>query len=64
MFCQKTKEYLSQKGVQFTERDVTKDPEAFDQLKKWKAMTTPVTLIGDRVVVGFDEEKIDQALKA
>jgi glutaredoxin 3 len=62
MFCQRTKEYLSQKGVQFTDRDVTKDDSAIDELKRLHAMTTPVTLIGDEVIVGFDPEKFDKAL--
>jgi glutaredoxin len=62
MFCQQTKEYLSRKGVQFTDRDVTKDESALDELKRLHAMTTPVTLIGGEVIVGFDPEKIDKAL--
>lgn len=62
MFCQQTKEYLSQKGIQFTDRDVTKDESALDELKGMHAMTTPVTLIGGEAIVGFDPEKIDKAL--
>jgi glutaredoxin len=63
MFCQRTKEYLSKKSIQFNERDVTRDPSAVDELKRLGAMTTPVTQIGDAVIIGFDEEKIDQALR-
>jgi glutaredoxin len=55
MFCQRTKEYLSQKGIQFTDRDVSTDASAH-------AMTTPVTLIGGAMIIGFDPEKIDEAL--
>jgi glutaredoxin len=62
MFCQRTKEYLSQKGIQFTDRDVTNDESAYDELKRLHAMTTPVTLIGGEVIIGFDPEKIDKAL--
>ena len=62
MFCERTKEYLSQKGIEFTDRDVTKDDSAFDELKRLHAMTTPVTLIGGAAIIGFDPEKIDQAL--
>lgn len=42
---------------------MTKDPSAVDDLKRLGVMTTPVTQIGDAVIIGFDEEKIDQALK-
>ncbi|GBD96174.1 MAG TPA: glutaredoxin family protein [Nitrospirae bacterium] len=56
------KEYLSQKKVEFTERDVSKDAEAVIDLKNMGVMTTPVTVIEDQVVVGFDRQKIEQLL--
>ena len=62
MFCQRTKEYLSQKNIRFIDRDVTTDQAAFEEFKRLQAMTTPVTVIGDEVIVGFDPEKIDKAL--
>lgn len=62
MFCGKTKEYLSQKGIPFEDRDVTKDPAALEELKKLKAMSTPVTVVDGTVVIGFDTEKLDEAL--
>jgi glutaredoxin len=62
MFCQRTKEYLSQKNIRFIDRDVTTDLSAFEELKRLQAMTTPVTVIGGEVIVGFDPEKIDKAL--
>jgi glutaredoxin len=58
------KEYLSQKEIQFDDRDVTKDPSAILELKKIGFMTSPVTVVGDKVIVGFDESKLDEALKA
>jgi glutaredoxin len=63
MFCQKTKEYLSQKKIPFRDRDITQDPSALDELKKLKVMTTPVILINGEVIVGFDTEKLDAVLK-
>jgi glutaredoxin 3 len=62
MFCDQAKEYLSQKDVQFQERDIAKDPAALADLKKLGYMTTPVIVIDGSVIVGFDAEKIDQAL--
>jgi glutaredoxin-like protein NrdH len=62
MFCNLTKEFLSRNGVQFVERDITRDPEALNQLRRLGYMTTPVTLVEDAVVVGFDEEKLSRAL--
>ncbi len=64
MFCSKVKEFLSQKGVNFTERDVLKDENAVNELKKMGVMTTPVTTIDGEMVVGFDQQKLEQLLGA
>jgi glutaredoxin len=63
MFCSTVKEFLSKKGVKYTERDVSKEPEAINELKKMGVMTTPVTVIDEEIVVGFDQEKLEQLLK-
>ena len=62
MFCGQVKEYLSQKQVQFDDRDITKDPSAILELQKLGSMTTPVTVVDDKVIVGFDVPKLDEAL--
>ncbi|MBI4849655.1 MAG: glutaredoxin family protein [Nitrospirae bacterium] len=62
MFCSKVKEYLSRKGVIFTERDVAGDEAAIDELKKMGVMTTPVTVIDGEMVIGFDMKKLEQLL--
>ena len=62
MFCQRTKEYLSQKGVSFAERDIAKDADAVEELRRLGYMTTPVTVIDGTVIVGFDTAKIDAEL--
>lgn len=64
MFCSKVKEFLSQKGVKFIERDVSKDENAVNELKKMGIMTTPVTTIDGEMVVGFDQQKLEQLLGA
>ena len=63
MFCGQVKEYLSQKQIQFDDRDITKDPSAILELQKLGFMTSPVTVVEDRVIVGFDMPKLDAALK-
>lgn len=57
------KEYLSQRQVQFDDRDITQDPSAIVELQKLGFMTTPVTVVGDKVIVGFDVPKLDEALR-
>ena len=63
MFCGKAKEYLSQKQVPFEDRDIMADPSALEDLRKLGYMTTPVLVIDGTVVVGFDQAKIDTALR-
>jgi len=63
MFCNRTKEFLSKKGVLFTERDVSTDEKALAELENLGYSTTPVILIGDEVVVGFDQKRLEDLLK-
>ncbi len=63
MFCDQAKEYLSQKGIKFQERDIAQDPSALAELKKFGYMTTPVIVVDGSVIVGFDADKIDHALQ-
>jgi len=56
------KEFLSQKGVTFVERDVAQDEAALSELEQLGVMTTPVTLIDDEMVVGFDRERLNALL--
>ena len=62
MFCTKVKECLSRDHVPFEDRDVTSDPSAISELQKLGFMTTPVTVIGEKVIVGFDQQKLSEAL--
>jgi len=56
------KGFLSQKGVDFTERDIA-DEEALRELTEgYGLFTTPVVVVGDEVVVGFDKKKLAQVL--
>ena len=62
MFCNRVKEFLSQKGVDFTERDITVDDLAIAELEQLGYMTTPVTVIDGEVVIGFDRERLEHLL--
>ncbi len=63
MFCNQAKEYLSQRSVQFEDKDITRNAPALEELKKLGFMTTPVVVIEGSVIVGFDAQKIDAALR-
>lgn len=61
-YCTKVKEYLSQKGVKYTERNIAVDVAAIYDLRKMGVMTLPLTLINGEAVTGFNQEKIDELL--
>jgi glutaredoxin 3 len=57
-------EYLSQKGIPFTERNVGRDPKAREELMALGLTSLPVLLIGDKRLTGFNPAQIDAALSA
>jgi len=63
MFCERTKEFLSMKGVAYQERNVQEDKSALEELQKLGYMTTPVVVIDGEIIVGFDQAKLETALK-
>lgn len=56
------KEYLSEKGVAYQEKNIQTDVSARKELMKKGIMAVPVVQIGEEVIVGFDKEKIDELL--
>lgn len=56
------KEFLSQNGVGFIERDVQKDERAMDELSELGYMTTPVITVDGEVVVGFNRKRLEELL--
>jgi glutaredoxin 3 len=63
MFCGKVKEFLSQKKIDFIERNVATDEAALAELQKLRYMTTPITVVDDEVIIGFDRDKLEKLLK-
>lgn len=62
-FCHAVKEYLSSKGVEFQEKDLTQDHEAAQWvMKNTGQLAVPVIDMGGAPIVGFDKPKIDDAL--
>jgi glutaredoxin len=55
-------EYLSQKGITFTEKNVAYNPEAVQELMSMGLRSLPVIVIGEKRLSGFNPAKIDEAL--
>ncbi len=57
------KEFLSQKNIPFTDKNIAEDPQALSELKALGYQKVPVTLIGNQIIVGYDPQKLAQALE-
>ncbi len=61
-YCTMMKDYLTEKGVSYTERNVSSDMEARKELMAMGHMGVPVTIVDGTEVVGYDTQKIDDLL--
>ncbi|MDY6989438.1 MAG: glutaredoxin family protein [Thermodesulfobacteriota bacterium] len=59
------KEFLAKRGVEFTVYDVTKDKAALEEMRKISggALRVPVIAICNEVMVGFDRDRAEMALR-
>jgi len=63
-WCKKAKDYLTEKGVHFTDHNVIEDPSKLQEMVELTGQRgVPVIRIGDKVIVGFDPAGIDKALE-
>ena len=62
-YCKRAKEYLSRKGISYTDIDVAQDKEkAKEMTQKTGQMSVPVIIIDDEIVVGFNQVLLDKLL--
>jgi glutaredoxin 3 len=62
-YCHQVKQFLSQRGIKFTEHDVSVDrAAAMEMMQITGQRGVPVTIIDDQVVVGFDRVRLEQLL--
>jgi glutaredoxin 3 len=62
-FCIRAKQYLKENNIQFTDYNVGADEaKAQEMIKKSDQMGVPVIDIDGTIVVGFDKDKIKEAL--
>ena len=62
-FCQVAKEYFKENNLNYTEYDVASDAERrAEMIKKSGQLGVPVIVIGNDIVVGFNQEKVESLL--
>lgn len=55
-------EYLSQNGVEFTEKNIREDLDAMQEMVKMGSQATPTTTIDGDIIIGFDRDKLNEKL--
>ncbi len=62
-YCKRAKDYLSRKGIPYTDINVAQDREkAEEMIQKSGQMSVPVIIIDDEIVVGFNQALLDKLL--
>jgi glutaredoxin 3 len=60
-YCRMVKEFLSQRGISFEERDVSRNSSYAEELvRSTGQMGVPVTIIDGQIVVGFDRGRLEE----
>ena len=63
-WCIDAKEYLTERGYQFTEIDVGEDRAAYQEMKELSDQTYVPTLVaGDEVLANFDTDQLEKFLR-
>jgi glutaredoxin 3 len=62
--CERTRRFLTEKGVDFDYVDVTRDRDSLREMRELSrgARSAPVVSIGDKVVVGFNKDELEKAI--
>ena len=62
-YCKRAKDYLTRKGISYTEHNVAIDRAAAKEMvKKSGQLGVPVILIDDEVFIGFNQTQLDKLL--
>ncbi len=60
--CVTAKQYLSEKGVNYEEKNVQTDSSARKELMKMGHMGVPVIIVDGEEIVGFNKARLDELL--
>jgi glutaredoxin len=63
IYCKMLKEFFAENHIKYVEKDIA-NPKNKQQLSNLNKSVTPVVLIGDKLITGFDKRAITQELVA
>lgn len=61
-WCKKVKEFLKDNKVDYEEVDAAGEAGSKEMVKRSGQMSVPVIDVGGKIIVGFDEAKLKEAL--
>jgi len=63
-FCHMAEDYFKANDISYTKFDVSTDEDKRkEMMEKTGQMGVPVIMIGEEVIIGFNQEKIEELLK-
>ena len=63
VYCKMAKEFFAKNNIAYEEHDVASDIAARKEMfDKTHQMGVPVILVGDKIIVGFDKETLEEEL--
>lgn len=62
-FCHMTKEFFKEKGIQYTDHDVSTDAaKRQEMIEKTGQLGVPVIVVDDNILIGFNKDKLASLL--
>ena len=62
-YCLQVKNYFESKNIDYTDIDVSSDQKSAEEMVDLSGqMGVPVIKIDDKIIIGFDKNKIDELL--
>ena len=63
-WCHRTKAWMRDKKIRYKEIDVTSDKKGLEEMVRISGQTgVPVIVVGDEVIVGFKESRLNEIFK-
>jgi glutaredoxin-like YruB-family protein len=64
-YCQQAKEYMKENDIDYKEYDVSSDADRRkEMIEKSGQMGVPVIVVGDDLMVGFEEDRFKELVEA
>jgi len=61
-YCKQLKSYLEEQNIPYEERNIDESETCREELGRLGIMSVPLTLIGDKQILGFNPARIQKAL--